>query len=436
MQGDSNAFREYAALLLRQHELDPRGDMDSPELDAICEAMDAPWQLMDGRQRRLMRGLAEDLYALADGRHGVAMSAEQRQRWAERGKAALLSGDLNTYLEHLRQPYPQDFPAGVIPFLQANSWVRVGLLEVAVLFYQESGKILRPGKLAAMECLRLLGRSHDAGEAARQLLKDPQSRRGDTLVAASTLFLIARELAADDPKRVFRAIVDPLQRVLEAERQIPSHYRDDPDLERRAARALAFTLLNLDQRGEARAVCNEALATYPADDGLLIARGVATLLDDPEAAESDFAQAVGTGTQQALPYAALAWFRALERKYAEVLSLSFSVLHFPGIPPETLAWLHELRGIALSELRQPRDQVEEEFAKARALDPTSARIEHNYQQAINALQGQAKSIPADWSLLGSEPMIGLLRANLPSPAPREAQVRRGDYSELVAAPAS
>ena len=59
--------REYANLLLRLHALDPHGEKDGPELVTISDAMDAPWQRMDGFYRELMGGLSIDLYALAAG---------------------------------------------------------------------------------------------------------------------------------------------------------------------------------------------------------------------------------------------------------------------------------------------------------------------------------------------------------------------------------
>lgn len=189
----NDPVREYANLLLKQHELDSRGDTDSPELDNICAAMDGPWSRMDGRQRRRMSGLSEDLYALADGRRGIAMSVEKRAQWASRGMAAQKAGDLDVYLDHLRQPYPEDFPATVIPTLQALYWDQLGLPEVALLFYLEASKVLPRVKVFTMDCLRRLGRIQEAMEDAKHLLTDPQSGRREIYQAASTLFLLALE---------------------------------------------------------------------------------------------------------------------------------------------------------------------------------------------------------------------------------------------------
>src|ERR1035441_1808353 len=112
------AAREYADLLLRLHDLDPHGEKDGPELVAISDAMDAPWQRMDGMYRQLMSGLSIDLYALAAGRRGKLMLAEHRNEWMEKGRAAYHSANPIIYLEHLRQPFPNGIVKGLISFFQ------------------------------------------------------------------------------------------------------------------------------------------------------------------------------------------------------------------------------------------------------------------------------------------------------------------------------
>ncbi len=39
------AAQEYARLLVKMHELDPRGENESPELDALCDQ--AGWPITD-----------------------------------------------------------------------------------------------------------------------------------------------------------------------------------------------------------------------------------------------------------------------------------------------------------------------------------------------------------------------------------------------------
>jgi tetratricopeptide (TPR) repeat protein len=433
MLDTSDPVREYARLLLKQHELDPRGDVDSPELGAICEAMDVPWTRMDGRQRGRMRGLSEDLYALADGRRGIPMSTEDRAEWAARGMAALKTGDLDVYLDHLRRPFPEDFPSGVIPALQAQSWDRLGLPEVALLFYQEAAKVLPMAKTMTMDCLRRLGRIKEAMELAQRLLSDPRSRRWDIYLAASALFQQAFERPSAERAQILEMILKPLRDAIEAERNTPLSFRRDRGLEGAAARALALTLVALRRFVEARQVCDDSLKSYPNDPALLLIRGVANLPDNPAVAETDFERAVAAQAQESLPYAALALFRAEQGKYADTFEFASQALRFPGLPEELQGLLFELRGIALAELKQPHDRVEEEFARARTLNPAStSRIEYNREVALKSLESASPSSRLEWNLPPLEPMLRQLQARLLRTV-AESPIQGESYSELLVA---
>lgn len=158
------AALEYARLLLKQHELDPRGEKNLPELDVICDQMDGPWTRMSGRERKRLKGLSQDLYALADGRKGIPMSAEEHRQWAESGRAALGSKDPDAHLAHLRQPFPQEAALGMIQFLQARSWERLGNLEVALVFMEAAAKTIRPCLLGCLDYLQKIGRDAEAAQ--------------------------------------------------------------------------------------------------------------------------------------------------------------------------------------------------------------------------------------------------------------------------------
>jgi hypothetical protein len=168
------AVREYAHLLLKMHELDPRGQNDSPELEALCARLDVPWSHMGARERQRVKGLSQDLYALGDGRRGVPMSLEEKRRWGQSGKAALLAGDPDVQLAHLRQPFPQDVPAGLIPFLQARCWERLGDLEVALVFMREAERTIPTALLASLDYLRELGRVEEAAVLADRVIAGPE----------------------------------------------------------------------------------------------------------------------------------------------------------------------------------------------------------------------------------------------------------------------
>ena len=166
------AAQEYARLLVKIHELDPRGENESAELDALCDELDYYGSQMSGRECGRVRGLSQDLYALVEGRQGVSMSPEERRQWSHRGQAALLSGDADAHLEHLRQPFPQDMQAGMIQFLQGRCWERLGNVEVAGIFMREAAKSIPTAKLSSMDYLRQLGQSNKPAEFAEGFIAD------------------------------------------------------------------------------------------------------------------------------------------------------------------------------------------------------------------------------------------------------------------------
>jgi hypothetical protein len=166
------AVQEYARLLVKIHELDPRGENESPELDALCDQLDGYWSGMTGVERNRVRELSKDLYALADGRQGVPMSPEEKRQWSHHGQAALLSGDADAHLEHLRQPFPQDMQAGMIQFLQGRCWERLGNGEVAAIFMREAAKSIPTAKLSSMDYLRQLGQANKPAEFAEGFIAD------------------------------------------------------------------------------------------------------------------------------------------------------------------------------------------------------------------------------------------------------------------------
>jgi tetratricopeptide (TPR) repeat protein len=180
------AVIEYARLLLRLHELDPQGKNESPELDAICEQLGGPWSRMGGRERQRVKGLSQDLYALADGRHGVQMTAEERQQWAQRAAAALNSKDPDALLRHLREPFPDNAPSGVTEYLQAQCWEHLGYREVALEFMKEAAKTLPHAQLAVTFYLQKLGRVEEAARFANSIITSREANVQASYLAAGT----------------------------------------------------------------------------------------------------------------------------------------------------------------------------------------------------------------------------------------------------------
>src|SRR5438105_10416555 len=102
----SEPAREYARLQSRLHDLFVAGGGDSDDADAIRDAMDGPWHKMTEIERKLMRGLAEDLNSLLDNKLNIVplsntVSAEFKEK-EEAARAKKQAGDPLSWLSLLR----------------------------------------------------------------------------------------------------------------------------------------------------------------------------------------------------------------------------------------------------------------------------------------------------------------------------------------------
>src|SRR5437764_843362 len=101
---------ESARLLRELHTLFIQGKEEGDEADAIRNEMETPWYGMTSQERKRMRGLSADLYALAEGGPPrVAMSAQELLTWqieARKLKEQFDKGDIDALLTLLRKPTP------------------------------------------------------------------------------------------------------------------------------------------------------------------------------------------------------------------------------------------------------------------------------------------------------------------------------------------
>lgn len=114
--------------------------------------MEAPWYGMTPSERERMRGLSEDLYAVAEGGPPqIAMDDQKLQIWkneVEECKRKYLQGDVDAWLAFWRKPRPSNFPpphgnpAFVVHFLQAQCWDKLGDPDTAAIFRKAAEQIV------------------------------------------------------------------------------------------------------------------------------------------------------------------------------------------------------------------------------------------------------------------------------------------------------
>jgi tetratricopeptide (TPR) repeat protein len=413
--------------------LDPRGERESAEYDAVCDQMDRPWNQMNGQERARVKGLSQDLYALADGRQGVAMSPEERQRWARQANEVLplvsLAGEVDAVLDFLRQPFPNDIPPYTVPFLQGRCWERLDEDEVALVFMKEAEHFDPRQAVCVLLILQRLGRSAEAAESAERIVANPDSSGEELYQAAGEILKPVRQMRAAEAKPVLERIVGILERALKAFIKTPKSERDIQDADRYIIAMLGFCHEQLGNVKKAVQLYSDGLARYPRDAELLSFRGLALIDTDVIKALDDCQRAVQAGSLSMWPYYFLAWNALRLGNFAEAWQFSLSALQHSGGSNREKAQLHEWLGIALAESGQHADWVLHNFRQAEALDPGNARIQRNHSLAEARVVAPGAVAQDRWAIDGRASSEQALRGAFPADPPTpDLFVERSDRS--------
>lgn len=424
--------QEYVRLLLKLHELDPRGDLESEHLDSICEQMDRPWVQMSGKDRVRGKGLSQDLYALADGRQGVAMSPEERREWTRQADAALPAiflGEVDGALHFLRRPFPNDLPPYTIPFLQARCWERLGEGEIALVFMKEAARLDPRQAVCVLLILERLGRTEEAAECAQRIIANSQSSAEELYQAAATLLRPTRGMTSAQAKPILQSLVPILERSLRVSLTTPREKREIPDTDRHIITMLGLCYERLGNVKSALQLYNDGLARYPGDADLLTFRGL-TLIDiDLPRALADCRRAVQAGSPSVWPYYFLAWDALHGGDYAGTWQLCGLALQQAGGSNRERAQLYEWLGIALAQSGQPIDWVLYNLRQAQALDPSNERIRQNILVAEARRSAHAPSTRDEWAITGRASSQEALRGEYREARPAaDLFVERSDAS--------
>lgn len=155
----TTAYEEVAHGIRELHRLMLEGRDESPEADAIRDAVDGPWKALSEVERDRARALSEDLHSVTDS------SDESESRIGEFGSqtqvclAKILKarqrGDLDGALALLRQS-GVCLPLALVSYLRGSLWREAGDEASAQLFFEHAFD-LQPG--CDTQFSRLLGTS-------------------------------------------------------------------------------------------------------------------------------------------------------------------------------------------------------------------------------------------------------------------------------------
>ena len=133
---------------------------------------------------------------------------------------------------------------------------------------------------------------------------------------------------------------------------------------------------------------SRGIAADPANDVLLVARGILLYGESPRAV-TDFESAIQSGSTVIWPYFFLAHHALLGGQFERCRSLSERALEMEGsdaVKSELAEWL----AIAQSELGYPAEIVRESFDRSIRFDPSNERARRN----LAAFEAAARPIPS------------------------------------------
>lgn len=367
--------RAYSTLLQELHTLMIEGKGESAEADSIRDAMDAPWYALTAEEQDRLRGLSEDLYALAEnGAPSVVMSPQERRLWGQQFKEAFDRHDWDRALTLLRRP-PHDAMPDLIPFLQSRCWEQLGDLSVALVFMREAERLNPDNAIHAINLLWNLGRTADAVDYADRILKLRSPRLDELYLAGGVLLDSIQSMSTAEARPVLERIVSALCQALSMKAN-PPEYSSVHVSSANIACMLGVCYERLGAFDAALRTYNEAISRDPNESDVLTFRGLATLEQNRTDALKDFAQAIQVGSTSVWPYFFLAHHALELGDYSQCLSLCGDALQRTD-RRALLAQLHEWSGISRFILRLPTASVLDSFEQAVALDPTNERIRRN-----------------------------------------------------------
>lgn len=397
---------DYARRVRALHALALQGQHHSDEADAIRDEMDAPWDAMTEQEQDRMRGLSEDLYALAEGGPPcVAMSEQQIQAWKkdlEECKNRYLQGDIDSWLAFWRKPRPNSFPPlhgiplSVIHFFQAQSWEKLGNYDIAATFMMAAEKYDPELSGMVLHTFNLAGNRFEARKYANRILDNPKETPEDIFMAGSTLLADANWGTRIQLKPLCSRLIPVLTSALEKQRRIPRAKRELPETEEYLIGLVGMCYELVGKDRDALSLYEGALKTYPRNPDLFLRRGIVRVYfqNDPNGF-SDIEMAASLGSKRCLPFLLLAEREFNVGKYWEAKSLAQKASEKNGTN-KLLSLAYQVIAMSLSMLNQNVDWVLDNFKLAEKCDPGNPTIVQN--RAIAIARADKKETSEPWKL--------------------------------------
>jgi hypothetical protein len=125
--------------LLRMHWLNANGQFESPEADALRDAMDEPWERLSSIERKRIAGLSADLNAMSDTPtpHAPLEINPQAEENLFKVHEARQSGEWDQAQELLRE-LGGDVSSALLSYLRGTIWSAAGDAETVAVFFEHA----------------------------------------------------------------------------------------------------------------------------------------------------------------------------------------------------------------------------------------------------------------------------------------------------------
>jgi predicted RNase H-like HicB family nuclease len=133
-------YLESVRGLHRLHALAVAEREDTPEADAVRDALSGPWLHLTEAEKARITGLSEDLYSISEPPGEVLPMAREAQRKLGEALVAAQVGDWDQALGLLRR-WGRCLEPAVLSRLRALIWMEAGDPETAALFFQHAARL-------------------------------------------------------------------------------------------------------------------------------------------------------------------------------------------------------------------------------------------------------------------------------------------------------
>jgi len=381
--------------LLHMHWLATGGQFESPEADAIRDAMDGPWEGLSEVERKRIGGLSQDLNAILD-TEATKPPPEmnpQAQEKLNQAYEARGRGEWDRALELLRRWGKHISPA-LASYLRGTIWRAAGDAETAAVFFEHASR-LEPGNDNYQALLlRVLKTADPKGAAVRaeEILRNSDARTPLVVVcAADIVFGSTKGASEPDATSTYRRLIPILERTLARMRDMEDG--DSPSLHCMVLSLLAVCHRRLGETSRAYEYYSRAIQLDPTNDAFLVARGVLMYGTTPQP-PADLEQAVQLGSPKVWPYFYLAHYYLSNNRFEDCRLLCEQALHKQPTP-RVKSDLYDFLAISQAELRYPEVVIRTAFENALRFDPSNARARRNLDRFEEALSSRAPQ-PRNW----------------------------------------